>query len=489
MIEMNSSLYNEDLAPVPWEKRTWGMWDLAALWVGMCVCIPTYMLAADLMKAGMHWWQALLTITLGNVIVLIPMILNGHAGTKYGVSLPVLLRSSFGVKGAHIPAVMRALVACGWFGIQTWIGGSAIYGLVQAVWDLRAYDTGPLPVLGISAFQFLSFLLFWAINMWVILKGIESIRWLEKLAAPFLILVGVALLVWGVWSAGGFGRIFSEETVNMVRGKRSGFHFWSVFFPFLTAMVGFWATVALNIPDFTCHAKSQRDQILGQVIGLPTTMALFSFIGIAVTAATVVIYHEAIWDPVQLLMRFHSPLVVVIALLGLVLATLSTNIAANVVAPANGFSNLAPHRISFRMGGIITGVIGIVMMPWKLLSSLEAYIFTWLIGYSALLGSILGVMLADYYLIRRAKLNLEALYSPDGEYSYGGSGFNFKALFALGVGILINFPGFLHQATGGGISVPRFFQNLYTYAWFVGFFFSGGVYLLLACDRRRGKKV
>jgi NCS1 family nucleobase:cation symporter-1 len=329
-----SRLYNEDLAPVPPGERSWGMWNIAALWVGMAVCIPTYTIAAGLISQGMSWTQALFTVTLGNLIVLAPMVLNAHAGTKYGIPFPVLLRSSFGTFGANVPALMRALVACGWFGIQTWIGGEAIYTLHAVIFGFD--PAGPadlLPVLGLSWGQLACFLLFWAINIGVIVAGIDTIKWLETLAAPFLLLIGVGLLWWGVGEAGGFGVVLSDATIARVRGGLPGeFDFWAVFWPNLTAMVGFWATLSLNMPDFTRYARSQRDQMLGQLVGLPTTMAFYTFIGIAVTSATVVIFGEAIWDPVQLLGRFDSPVVVGFSLFVLTLATLSTNIAANVVA-------------------------------------------------------------------------------------------------------------------------------------------------------------
>ncbi len=478
-VDINSQYYNEDLAPVPAEKRTWNLWNFAALWVGMSVCIPTYMLAASMMKQGMTWWQALFTITLGNVIILIPMMLNAHAGTKYGIPFPVLLRSSFGILGSNIPALMRALVACGWFGIQTWIGGSAIFSLLCVLmgWDPKTFT--PISGLGISGTQFLCFMLFWAINIAIIVRGLDSIKWLENWAAPFLIIMGLGLLAWGVSAAGGFDKIFAASTVAKVRGNVKDFSFWSIFFPSLTAMVGFWATLALNIPDFTRHARSQRDQMLGQAIGLPTTMALFSFIGITVTAATVVVFGQAIWDPITLLGKFKSPAVVGLSMVALTIATLSTNIAANVVSPANDFANLRPNKISFRMGGIITGVIGIVIMPWRLMSDLGAYIFTWLIGYGAMLGAIGGVMLADYFLLRRMKLDTDALYSMEGEYAFGGSGFNWRAIVALFIGILPNVPGFLQAASNGSIPVPAFFNNLYVYAWFVSLFVAGATYLLL----------
>jgi nucleobase:cation symporter-1, NCS1 family len=457
------------------------MWNIAALWVGMAVCIPTYMLASGMIAQGFPWKLALMTVILGNLVVLIPMVLNAHAGTKYGIPFPVLLRSSFGTFGANVPAMMRALVACGWFGIQTWIGGWAIYLLLAAMGLFDPAAAKVVPFLGISLGQFGCFMIFWAINIAVILRGIETIKYLETFAAPFLILIGLGLLWWGVSRAGGFGLVLSEQTVAQVRGEGAGdFNFWALFLPNLTAMVGFWATLSLNIPDFTRYAKRQKDQVLGQLIGLPTTMALFSFIGIAVTSATVLIFGQAIWDPVILLSQFANPVIVVLALLALTIATLSTNIAANVVSPANDFSNLAPRRISFRTGGIITGIIGIMIFPWRLYGDLGHYIFTWLIGYSALLGAIAGVMLADYYLVRRRRLDADELYRVDGRYSFGGRGYNWRALVALAAGIIPNIPGFLASASNGAVLVPDFLTSFYTYAWFNSLFVAGLTHTVLS---------
>jgi NCS1 family nucleobase:cation symporter-1 len=473
-----SSLYNQDLAPAGIDRRTWNQWHIAALWVGMAVCIPTYMLASSLIQQGMTWWQAIMTIMIGNVIVLIPMMLNAHAGTKYGIPFPVLLRSSFGVLGANIPAMMRALVACGWFGIQTWIGGAAIYQLVT----VAGLDLSGLPQLlpefaDIKTGPFLCFMFFWAINMWVIWRGIETIKVLETWAAPFLLLIGLALLGWAVVKAGGFGPIFAQEPL-----LPEGTSFWSIFFPGLTAMVGFWATLSLNIPDFTRFAKSQRDQMVGQAIGLPLTMTLFSFIGVAVTSATVIIFGESIWDPIVLLARFENPVVVVVAMLALVVATLSTNIAANVVGPANDISNLKPSKISFKMGGYITGIVGILIMPWKLLADPTGYIFTWLIGYSALLGPIAGIMISDYFVVQRMKLAHADLYKHDGKYSYTG-GFNLAAIAILIAAVLPNLPGFLTQISVLE-SAPDIFLSIYPYAWFVGFAIAFGLYSVYGLTRR-----
>jgi len=468
----DSPLYNADIAPTSRQERKWGMWDIAALWVGMSVCIPTYMLASSLIKGGMNWWEGVLTIFLGNLIVLVPMVLVAHSGTRYGVPFPVLSRTSFGLLGANIPSLLRAIVACGWFGIQTWIGGSAIHQCMCAA--SSAWKSLPMIDLGfvgnMSLGAWIGFFIFWVINMVIIWRGIESIRFLEKLGAPFLLLIGLGLLAWAYVKAGGLGPVLSQPDSFETTGD-----FLKFFFPALTGMVGFWATLSLNIPDFTRYARSQRDQMLGQALGLNTTMPLFSFIGVAVTSATVVIYGEEIWDPVLLLGRFTSVPVVIFSLVALAVATLTTNLAANVVAPANAFSAIAPTKITFRAGGVITGIIGILMMPWKLLADPTGYIFTWLIGYSALLGPIAGIIIADYFLIRRMELSLPDMYRQ-GLYSFT-RGFNLRAAAALVLGILPNIPGFL--GTIKVLEVGPMWMSLYTYAWFVGFFTSLLLHLLL----------
>src|SRR6187431_816526 len=404
----NSSLINDDLAPIPQEKRKWGTWNYAALWISMSLCIPTYMLASSLIDGGMNWWQAILTIFLGNTIVLIPMILNGHAGAKYGIPFPVFARASFGTRGANIPAMLRAIVACGWFGIQTWIGGAAIYNIV------RAWNPGMPEIDHSSLFPqvipMICFLAFWLLNMLIVYLGVDSIRKLLVFKAIFLPVAALALLFWAISAANGLGPILEQPS------KLSGPSFWNFFFPALTGMVGFWATLSLNIPDFTRYAQSQKAQILGQALGLPATMTAFAFIGVAVTSATVVLFGEAIWDPVALVARIGNPPVIIFGALVIMLAQLTTNMAANVVSPANDFSSLAPRRISYVTGGLLTAAIGIVMMPWKLYADAAAYIFTWLVGYSSLMGAIGGILIADYWVLRRCELSMPDLFALDGRY-------------------------------------------------------------------------
>ena len=465
---MSSPLWNADLAPTPMSRRTWSTYNIAALWIGMSVVITTYTLASGLMQQGMNWYQSLGTILLGNVIVLIPMVLNAHAGTKYGVSFPVMCRASFGVRGANVPAMLRAVVACGWFGIQTWIGALALNTLLTAAWSGWAH---------VGAGIAISFALFWLVQVVIIAGGIERIKHLGSTAAPVLLSGGIVLLAWGIRHGGGLGNILEQS--RRLQGAR-GVNFWVLFPPALTANVGYWATLSLNIPDFTRYARSQRSQVLGQALGLPTTMTTFAFIGVAVTSATIVIFGAPIWDPIVLVTRIGGTAVIIIAALVVMTAQLHTNMAANVVSPANDFSHLNPRRISFVAGGLITAVIGILMMPWRLYSGAAAYIFTWLIGYSSLMGALGGILIADYWVIRRQRLDLGDLYRLDGRYAYR-NGVNWRAIAALVVAVLPVLPGFLHAAStpGGQVAHPDMFDRLYTYAWFFTFVVSFVVYLAL----------
>ncbi len=459
---MNSErswLWNKDLAAVSPDRRVWGTYNYAALWVAMSVNIPTYMLASGLIAGGMNWKQAIFTIFLGNIIVLIPMLLNAHAGARYGIPFPVFARASFGVLGANVPAVLRALVACGWFGIQTWIGGQAINAMVVALaprWQSFA--------LGVP----ICFGLFWLLNLAVVARGIDTVRFLQGVSAPFLLLIGVLLLGWAHRKAGGFGPMLSVPSRFTSFGEFFGF-----FVPSLTGVVAFWATVALNIPDFTRYARGQREQMLGQALGLPTTMTFYSFIGVAVTSATVVVFGQPMWDPVVVLAHLGHPLAVVVAMIALLLATLNVNVSANVVSPANDFSNLYPRRISFKMGGLATCLVGLLMQPWKLLANYGNYIIGWLVGYSSFLGPIAGVLIADYFVVRDKHLVVEDLYRRGGRYEYW-RGVNRHAVVALVAGIGVALVG---------LRVVRL-RWLYDYAWFIGFGVSFVAYLALMSSAR-----
>ena len=471
----HSPFYSADMAPTKSAERNWQMKDFAVFWVSLSACIPTYMLASSMIQHGMDWKQAMLTILIGNTIVLAPILLNAHAGTKYGITFPIYCRSAFGILGANIPAMLRALVACGWFGIQTWIGGQAVYTLLGVLIP-SILKTPDLSLLGINAGQMGCFLAFWLLNVFVVMRGINTIRWLLNIKAPLMVILGLALLTWAWFQAKGFGPMLAKPSDFIEGGSQAG-QFWSVFFPHLTATVGFWATLSLNIPDFSRYAKSQSSQLLGQAIGLPASMVLFSFIGIAVTSATVVFLGHVEWDPIVVLGKFENPMVLIIAMIAICLATLATNIAANVVGPANDFVHLAPQRLSFRTAGLISCLLGILIQPWNLVRDPSGYIFHWLIAYSAILGAVGGILIADYYFLRRTKLSLPDLYRSNGQYWYLG-GFNVCAMIALIAGIAPNLPGLLADLNPT-IIVDPFWSNLYQYAWFVSFGVAMILYLIL----------
>ncbi|MDU8886275.1 NCS1 family nucleobase:cation symporter-1 [Yeosuana sp. MJ-SS3] len=539
----NSPLYSEDLAPVPANQRTWNKWHLAAIWVGMAVCIPTYLLASYMIKTGLNWYEALIIIGLANLIITIPMVLNGHAGVKYGVPFPVIGRAAFGTKGVHLASVARGVIACGWFGVQTWIGGLAIYAIFNAI-------TGSTGELGLSVGKFVGFGVFWIINMYFIWKGTESIKWLETYSAPILIGIGLVLIYWSYAKAEGFSivldqsvqlektaatissendlyylnlnslkdkeghlkvteyNIVSDEnstwqaftenpvlintsdnvqvqfrntegdsevlssvvTAKLIDINASGSKLWS-YLLWLTAMVGFWATMSISIADITRYASTQKDQVSGQFIGLPVTMMLYSFVGIFVTCAAIInfkdilIADDAPWDPVSLIAKFKNPVVVIVAQIFMIIATLSTNIAANVIAPSNAFSNLWPKKISFKKGGTITGIIGILIMPWWLLNEISGF----LIFVSGLLGPVLGILICDYFLIRHKTVELAELYKEEGVYSYGKTGFNTSAMIALAVGVFLALVGYWMPAL----------SFLYSLSWFTGFIISFSLYYFL----------
>ncbi|KAG8376632.1 hypothetical protein BUALT_Bualt09G0083600 [Buddleja alternifolia] len=470
--EPDPTLTNDDLNPTPPYRRTFSGLEMASLWVGLVVGVPAYYLAGSLVDLGMSWWQGIATVVAANIILLIPLILTGHPGTKYGIPFPVLARSSFGIRGAHIPTLLRALIGCGWYGIESWIGGEAIFILLPKIVKNSSLAK-PLSWLGTSPIEFACFLTFWFAQLGIVWKGIDGIRDLEKYSAPILIFLTSCLLIWSYVKAGGFGHMLSLSSTL------SNSQFWALFFPSLTANISFWATLALNIPDFTRFAKTQTDQITGQV-GLPVFMGLFTFVGLAVTSSTEVIFGTVISNPITLLGQIGGVWTKIVAIVGISLATITTNIAANVVAPANALVNLSPSKFTFRRGAILTALLGIAFQPWRLLQSSESFVYTWLVGYSALLGPIGGIILADYYLIQEAELSVKDLYSlsPGGAYYYFG-GYNLVAMGALLIGILPVIPGFMHKV-GILSSVPDIFNVIYNNAWFISFFLAGILYWIIS---------
>ncbi|GGZ05605.1 NCS1 family nucleobase:cation symporter-1 [Streptomyces poonensis] len=481
----DSPFANEDLRPVPLAERKWTTYNFAALWISMAHCIPSWTLASGLVAIGMDWKQAVFTIALANVIVLLPMLATGHAGPKYGIPFPVLARASFGLRGANVPALLRAAVACGWFGIQTWIGGSGIFALGSKItggeWENAGRIGGqPWPL-------WLCFLLFWAVQIAIIWRGMNFLRHFENWAAPFVIVGALVLLIWIAVKADGFGELLSQRSE-----LGWGADFWPVFFPALMGMIGFWATLSLNIPDFTRFGAGQRAQVWGQSLGLPTTMTLFALLAVLVTSGSEAVYGEAIWDPVELSARADNVFGLLFALITVLVATVSTNIAANVVSPAYDLANLAPKLITFRTGALITGVIGILIFPWKLISTPEFYIFTWLGVVGGLLGTVAGILIADYWIVRRTILHLADLYTPGGRYWYA-AGWNWRAVAAFLVGGVLAVGGSYSTVNAEGVRSGPFpadglippLKPLADYGWAVGLATSLLLYVALMGGRRR----
>lgn len=467
-----SPLYNHDLAPVAVSQRTWNTWDYAALWISMAHCIPTYTLASGMIAQGMAWWQALVTILVGNLIVLVPILLNSHPGTKYGIPFPVFARAAYGTTGANLPALMRALIACGWFGINAWIGGHALQVFFVALWpgwhDLLG--SASYPAEGFANSQWIAFALFWALNIFIIFRGMELLRRVERFAAPFVLVMTAALLAWMLKEAGGLGPILERSSFDPTA---SGKTLMGVMIPALTGTIAFWSTLSLNMPDFTRFGRSQREQAVGQTVALPSTMTVFAAMGIMITSATALVYGAPIADPIELTAKFESRIIVAIATFTIVIATLAVNIAANVVSPANDFANAFPKKIDFKRGGLITGILGVAMVPWELLKDAERYINGWLGGYGAALGSVGGVLIVDYWILRKTELDLRSLYMTDGRYRYSG-GWNPPATIATLVGAGIALLGAFWEPLA----------PIYDFSWFVGFGIAGGLYWLLMRNQR-----
>ncbi|KAH7432894.1 hypothetical protein KP509_07G045000 [Ceratopteris richardii] len=467
------ALANRDLLPIGLSERNFSVWDFWSLWVGLVVGVPTYYLAGSLVELGLSWWQGIATVVIGNILLLFPLFLSGHAGVKYGIPFPVIARASFGVRGAHIPAVLRALVACGWFGIQTWLGGQGIHVLFNTLLEGRLSSCS-ITFLGTTLSEWVCFFSFWLFQIAILWDGVDGIRKFEKYCAPLLIVMSVALLTWAYITAGGFGSalLAPSWSIGSAMERR---RFWKVFFPALAANIGFWSTISLNISDFTRHAKHQVDPILGHT-GLPIFMGLFTFLGLAVTSSSEIIFGRVISNPIELLGQIGGVLPVIASVLGLTLATLTTNVAANVMASANALANLSPRIFSFRVGAIVTAVIGVIFGPWQFMKSSESFISTWLVGYSALLGPLSGITLVDYYIIQKTNLDLDALYTtnPNGKYWYT-QGYNLSAIAALFLAVIPCIPGFLHTI-GLLKEVPIVLLAMYDNAWMFGFIAAGLMY-------------
>jgi NCS1 family nucleobase:cation symporter-1 len=433
----SSKYYNDDLAPTSVSQRNWTTYNITMLWVGMAICIPSLSLASGLIGMGVSPWLSVLNVALGNIIILVPIQLNSQIGTKYGIPFPLFARLTFGTIGAQIPALLRAITACGWTSVQAWVGGGAVGAIIgcfapkfgDATWTIGLPSWGGIQTVGTG--QFIGYIIFILFIGWVAYTGMDQIKWIQNIGGPILIAVMIALLLWAysiVPEGTGFMGVMSQPNDDALIAQNGGF-----VVCYLTALMGniaFWATMALNIPDFSRYAKSQGDQFRGQLLGMPIPMALCAFVGAYFAQATKLAYGEAMFDPTNVFYHLENKILIFIAAIAVVAATVTTCVAANVVAPANGFSNISPKKITYKKGVIITILLAFfILQAWWIYGSGAAY-FTWMNAYGTILAPIAAIFIADYFVCKHKRIDMMSLFKgADGRYWYNG-GFNMAAVIA-----------------------------------------------------------
>lgn len=429
--ELAGSKYmNADLVPTSAAERTWSTYNIGMLWVGMVICITGFSYAAALIALGMAPIIALINVLIGNLIILIPMQLNSHAGTRYGIPFPVFSRITFGRVGAHLPSLTRAIVAAGWCAVQCWVGGAAFSSIISVFsssWDTEG--TG----------RFIGFGLFMIVTLILGLRGSEGIKWIEAIGSPVLIILCVGLLVWIITLGNDYGvsvaDMFLAGNNEEALAANGGMAY--VFMAGITSNIAVWATLALNIPDFSRYAKSQKAQFRGQLYAMPTSVMALVIIGAMFAKVTEVAYGQAEFDPTVVLLHLNNKVVVVLASLGVIIGTLTTNMAANVVAPANGFANLAPKKISYKVGIIITCILCVVYRPWWMYGDAGAFMFSWLGTCGTILGPVAAILVADYFIVKKKRINVKALYDENNDTYEYNNGWNVRAIAAWVLGFLV----------------------------------------------------
>ncbi|GBQ37586.1 NCS1 family nucleobase:cation symporter-1 [Gluconacetobacter azotocaptans] len=456
----DAALYNADLAPVPVAQRDWSWVNMATVWMGMVHNIVVYEAASGLMALGFSAWECLEIVAVAYAVLFVAMWFNARAGTKYGVPFCVLIRSAFGPYGAQIPVVLRGFCAVFWFSVQAYAAAQAVDAVMSTLSGAWAGMTTSF--LGMQARTWLAMAIVWALHAWIVSHGVHRIRNFELVAGPLVIFVGLLATMWGLHVGHGLGPLFAQPS------RLHGMAFWSTFAMGVTGMIGLWATFAVNIPDLSRFVKSERDQVIGQAIGLPVTALVFTPMGIITTSATIILFGHPIWNPVDLLLALNYPVVTVLGGATLVLATLSVNVVANIMPASYDLVNLMPRRLDFHRAARLVLVLGVFFMPWLWFNQAESiYRVLDLIG--GMLGPVTGIMLADFYIVRKQTLDVGALYRLDGRYA-GRKGWNPPALVAF--------------AAGGGVAsighiVPGL-EELNAVSWFIGVAIGGGVYLALS---------
>ena len=420
-------LYNHDLAPTAPEGRTWGVFSLFAMWMSDVHSVGGYTFAASLFFLGLTGWQVLIAMTVGIVAVYFLMNLIGRPSLRYGIPFPVVARIAFGVMGANLAAITRGVVGIVWYGVQTYFASKAVQVLVLTL----APSAGALThnsILGLFTLGWLSFLFMWFFQLVIFLSGMERIRRFIDFCGPVVYVVMFALAAWMLWQTG-----FSSLSLQLSPPAASPAATIGVMANAAMLIVAYFAALLLNFGDFARFGKSEAAMKRGNFLGLPVNFLVFSIITVIVTAGTLKVFGQAIMDPVRIVERIGNPVVVIIGSVTFIVATMGINIVANFVSPAYDIANLYPEKIDFRLGGLITSILSVLVCPWMFVASPQA-ITLFVSIFGSVLGPMFGIMIADYYLVKRQTIVVEDLYTlaPEGSFHYDG-GWNRRALVALAV--------------------------------------------------------
>jgi NCS1 family nucleobase:cation symporter-1 len=470
--DVDPALSNGDLAPTPPSQRTWSAWHYAALWMGMVHSAFGFAVLGGMIAGGMSAWQALFVVLIANLVQLGFMVLTGRVGARYGIPYAVWARTTFGTFGANVPAVTRGIVAIGWFGVQSYLGATAINALLVTVFESwRNFDH---VIGGVAANLWVAMILYWAVNFVVIRHGMETVRRFESWAGPAVFVVMVPALIWAVGQMDGLGPVFTESS----RYESTGSFLLHGFLPGVALFVSAsWATMVLNLPDLTRFARSNRAQVRGTVIGLPLATVVFYLMAAIIVSGTQAATGKLIWNPADVLIAIDIPAFTIVGALLIAVATLSVNVAANLVSPAYDITNLLPRVFTFKRAASLAIVLGFVYMPWKLMEDPDT-LFRVLNNVGAIIGPATGIMLADFYVVRKRRIDVGALYRRHDRY-WAQGGYNLVSLAVLAV-----VSGFCLL---GQLIDPIAWS--YDYAWFVGVGLGFVLHLatVLAIKRRRGE--
>jgi NCS1 family nucleobase:cation symporter-1 len=457
--------------PVLPKDRTWGTWDYIAYWISDATNAAVWQLASSMLAVGLSWRQALPAIAVGNVIIASAILLNGTIGARLHVAFPVINRSSFGFWLSYFSVISRVVLSMFWFGIQTFTGSECVYQMLKAIWPSVARIPNRLPESSnITTVGLMCYFIYWVIQFPLLLVSPKNIRHLFTLKGIFVPFAWLAILIWS------FVKVPARTSFAPLHASASGSAFSWAWLSALNSALGIYATLAVNIPDFTRYAKNEKAQYV-QLAIIPVAFTLIGFVGIAVTLAGAQLYGEILWDPLRLIDKWDNRAGAFFASFSFILATIGTNISANSISAANDMTVLFPNYINIRRGQIICAIVGgWVMCPWEILASAPGFL-SFMSGYTVFLGPFAGIMVVDYWAVHRGNVDVPAMYDPNGRYRYW-KGINWRAAVALLFSITPTLPGLIHD-----INKNIFVGNaafLFDIAWIYGFTSAGGIYYVLS---------